>query len=120
MLLPPTPKFRRRSRPKPPASPSSPPANVLSATLDEVGEIVTMVFDRPLTLVGSWPYGPLDDGSVQFNDSNPVSVDQPGGAPDTLQFVAAQILSPGAQWNLNAQPQWLTTPVALPQTGTLA
>src|SRR5688572_1984280 len=76
-------KYRVKAPPAPAPTPPPQPAAVTSAALDPEGLLVTLVFDRPLVLVGSPPYGPLD-GSIQFNDQTPISVEHP--APDTLTF----------------------------------
>jgi hypothetical protein len=89
---------------------------VTSASLDGTGLICTLIFDRPITLAGDPPWGPLD-GSIQFNDQTPVSVEH--NSPDTLAFFMTDPISGGSSWNVNAQPAWVLSPLLIPQNGML-
>jgi hypothetical protein len=110
--------IRRRARAPlgPPGPPPPAPALVVNAFLSEGGEMCTLVFDRPVALQGGPPYG-FSDGSIQFNDVNPVGVSIAGVGNNALEFAMPAVISPDSGWAVNAQPTWLATIVAVPQNG---
>jgi hypothetical protein len=117
-LLNPFRRRRGRSHPvvRPPAPPPPPgPAVVLSATVGPDGVSVTLVFDRPLVLVGPLPYEM--DGSVQFGGAFTAGVNH--GPADTLMFDLEGTVEPGQAWSILFQPAWVGTAVEAPQGGTL-
>jgi hypothetical protein len=111
--------FRHRARAAQAAqlTPPPTPANVVDAFLGEGGEQCTLVFDKPVTI-----HAPHDfsDGSIQFNDVNPVGVSVAGLGGNALEFAMPVAISPDSSWNVNAQPAWLTTVVSVPQSGVIA
>jgi hypothetical protein len=118
MLLPSTPIVRRRQdRPlrRPPEPPLPAKAVVVGATVAPDGLSCTLVFDRPLTLVGSPPYEM--DGSVEFGGAAPSGVTL--ADPQTLVFTMEGAVDPGLPWEIHSQPPWLATPVMSPQDGKL-
>ena len=111
--------FRHRAREAEQSSPTPPPAPavVTSAFISGGYMVCNLVFDRPIALAGSPPYD-FSDGAIQFNDQNPVSVTILGGAGGTtLACTVSGGVGPGGSWNVNAQPTWLATTVAVPQGG---
>jgi hypothetical protein len=112
--------FRHRARAAQAQQVTPPPvggAVVVSAFLGEGGEQCTLVFDRPVAIHAPFDFG---DGSIQFNDVNPVGVSVAGVGGNALEFAMPSAISPDSGWNVNAQPAWLTTPVAVPQNGSIA
>jgi hypothetical protein len=112
--------FRHRARAAQAAQVNPPPppvpAVVVDAFLSEGGSTCTLVFDKPVTLAE--PPFDFGDGAVQFNDQNPSG----GGAGTdgvSVVFAVDPPVGPGSAWNVNGQPTWLTTPVAVPQNGTI-
>jgi hypothetical protein len=91
-------------------------ATVVAASVSADGLTCTMVFDRPLTLVGSPPYEM--DGSVELGGLAPADVAQPNAK--TLAFAMGSAVDAGLPWEIHVQPPWLATPIATPQAGTLA
>jgi hypothetical protein len=91
---------------------------VVSATIGPDGVSVTLVFDRPLTLVGPIPYEM--DGSVVFGESGgATAVGVTQGPANTLAFDLEGTVGAGQAWSILAQPGWMGTPVEAPQSGDL-
>jgi hypothetical protein len=108
---------RRPIRYKPRAS--SPPAapvlaRVVGVSIDAERLVVTLTFDQPIVLAEDPP--PPDD-AIQFAVETPASIALAGAA--ALAFTMGAPLPEGAGWAVNRQPDWLLTPLVVPQSGPL-
>lgn len=110
----PRPRFHHRARvphvvPIPPPPPPGPPAVVSTAFS---GNTVNLVFDQPVVINGNPP-----DESVRVNGVFPSSV----GSADanTLWLGMPDSVSSGDPWAISAQPAWIDTVIAVPQSGVL-
>ena len=115
MLIIPEPRYRRRRERKPvspaPAPPPVEPANVIGSGIESDGFVATLTFDRALVLAGGL------DNAILFDGQVPVGLELRGG--DTLAFTLDVPVSPGSTWEINAQPGYVSTPVAFPAGGNL-
>jgi hypothetical protein len=95
--------------------PYVPPASaaVVSASIDGERLVVTLSFDRPLALLID-PPEPVDD-AIQFGAETPAAITLAGAA--ALAFTLGAPLGEGAGWAVNRQPDWLATPLLVPQSG---
>jgi hypothetical protein len=87
-----------------------PPAAVVSASA--AGTTAVLVFDRPVTITGDTP-----DDAITFNGMTPASVSNVD--PHTLSFALPGFVMAGDPWVIARQPDWLTTAVVWPASGTL-
>jgi hypothetical protein len=114
MLTTPIPPFKKRKTKPPRASDAPPPpagpAVVIAALVPGgIGMVVTLQFDRPLSLIGSPPY--TTEGAITVDGNNPLLVDV--WAPDTLAMEMPTEVSSGGVWNINATPAWCETELAV-------
>jgi hypothetical protein len=87
-----------------------PPAAVVSAYAG--GTTAVMTFDRPVTITGDAP-----DDAITFNGMTPTSVSNVDA--NTLSFGMPGFIMAGDPWVISRQPDWLTTAVVWPASGTL-
>lgn len=90
-----------------------PPAPAVVVALSGSGMSCSMQFDQPVTVLGSVP-----DDSILFEGVAPLAAGNQG--PDVIAFQLAAPISPGSTWEINAQPGYISTPIAVPQSGMFA
>ena len=106
--------MKYRVKAPPPAAPVPPPvvpANVVGSGIESDGFVATLTFDRPVAVAG----GP--DNAIVFDGQAPVGLELRGS--DTIAFTLDTPVSPGSTWEINAQPGYVSTPLAFPAGGSL-
>ena len=92
--------------------PAVPPLLAVVVGSSASGFVCTLVFDQPVELNGN-----AMDGAILFNGAPPASV--ASLSANTLQFNASTYLNTNDPWEIVAQPGYLNTPLAVPQSGYL-
>jgi hypothetical protein len=92
-----------------PYVPPAGPATVVAAVAG--GATCTLQFDQPITLSG----GGMDE-SATFGGTPPTGAVLV--ASDTIQFSLSTPVEPGSAWEINGQPSYIVTPLAVPASGT--
>jgi hypothetical protein len=91
-----------------------PPAVVVASAygVGGTGGWATLTFDRPVTLAP----GAVPDDAITFSAGYVASSVSQQDAT-TLYFELATAVYTGAPWSVNRQPDWVSSPVAWPQSG---
>ena len=84
---------------------------MIASGIESDGFVATLTFDRSLSLGGGL------DNAILFDGQTPVGFELRGA--DVLAFTLDVPVAPGSTWEINAQPGYVSTPVAFPAGGNL-
>jgi hypothetical protein len=111
MLVIPPPNLRQKKKPLPAAAASTVQAGLTIVSVIRNGSSsYAITFSSAPTLIA----GPVPNSGFAVNGQPPTSLTSPSGNQITANFATT---GAGLPWTVSAQPNWLSGPIAFPQSG---